>query len=68
VVAFLAAQSLFETKCSACHDLEKPLSKREKTADWQATVERMAAKRAGHLTVTKVAEIAAFLSAVRPLP
>jgi len=68
VVAFLGAQSLFEAKCSACHGLERPLEKSKTGAEWRATVERMAAKRVGHLTEAEVAEIAAFLAVIRPLP
>jgi mono/diheme cytochrome c family protein len=66
VAAYLAANSTFETKCSACHGSDRPLGKNRSLADWTATVQRMGQKRAGHLTEGQVAEIATFLSVIRP--
>jgi hypothetical protein len=68
VVAFLAARSLFEAKCSACHGVDRPLGKNKAAADWRATVERMATKKPGHLTETEIGQIADYLTVVRPLP
>jgi mono/diheme cytochrome c family protein len=68
VVAFLAARSIFEAKCSACHGFDRPLGKNKAAADWRATVERMVAKKPGHLTEAEVGQIADYLTVVRPLP
>jgi mono/diheme cytochrome c family protein len=68
VVAFLAARSLFDAKCSACHGVDRPLGKNKTAADWRATVERMATKKPGHLTVAEIGQIADYLTVVRPLP
>ncbi len=35
------AKALFETKCSTCHSLERPTSKRKDRAGWEKTVARM---------------------------
>ncbi len=55
------AQSLFETRCSACHELERPKSKR-KTADaWEKTVRRMQEKRKSGIAEGEAKVIAEFL-------
>lgn len=68
VVAFLAARSLFEAKCSACHGVDRPLGQNKTAVDWRATVERMATKKPGHLTEAEIGQIADYLTVVRPLP
>lgn len=68
VVAYLLTKCKFEAKCSACHGTDRPLGSGKSAAEWLATAERMAAKRPGHLTEAEVAEIAAYLSVVCPLP
>jgi mono/diheme cytochrome c family protein len=68
VVAFLAARSIFEAKCSACHEFDRPLEKNKTAADWRATVERMGAKRPGHLNEAEIGQIADYLTVVRPFP
>ena len=35
------AQELFENKCSGCHSLDEPASKRFSYDEWRATVQRM---------------------------
>lgn len=68
VVAFLLIKNTFEAKCSACHATDRPLGKSKSAADWLATVQRMAGKKPGHLGDAEVADIAAYLAVVRPLP
>jgi len=68
IVAFLLTKNTFEAKCSACHGTDRPLGKNKSAADWLATVTRMSGKKPGHLTDGEVADIAAYLSVVRPLP
>ena len=68
VVAYLLSKNTFEAKCSACHPTDRPLGKSKSAADWLSTVQRMSGKKPGHLTESEVADIAAYLSIVRPLP
>lgn len=35
------AKGLFENKCSQCHSLDRPRSKKKTGAEWEATVMRM---------------------------
>ena len=35
------AKALFESKCSACHSIDRPKSKRKTAAEWEKTVMRM---------------------------
>jgi mono/diheme cytochrome c family protein len=35
------AKALFETKCSTCHSLKRPMSKKKTEAKWTKTVARM---------------------------
>jgi len=62
VAEYLIAKTVFQTKCSVCHELERPLSKTKDHEQWRATVKRMSSKRAGHLTDAQVEAIAAFLA------
>jgi mono/diheme cytochrome c family protein len=66
ILGWLTAKSTFNTKCSACHGTDRPLGKSKSRADWTATVQRMAAKKAGSITDAEAAAIAAYLSIVRP--
>jgi mono/diheme cytochrome c family protein len=68
IVAYLAAKSTFDTKCSACHGTDRPLGKTKSAADWLATVQRMAGKKPGHLSEAEVATVAAYLALERPAP
>jgi len=64
----LLTKNTFEAKCSVCHGIDRPLGKNKKAADWLATVQRMSGKKPGHLSDVELANIAAYLSVVRPLP
>lgn len=66
IVAFLAAKTTFETKCSICHGLDRPLAKAKVPAAWLETVQRMAAKKPGHLDDRELAAVAAYLALERP--
>lgn len=68
VVAYLLAKNTFEAKCSACHEIERPLGANKAAADWLSTVRRMAGKQPGHLTEEQIGDIAAYLALTRPLP
>ena len=68
ILGWLAAKSTFDVKCSACHGTDRPLGKSKSRADWAATVQRMGAKKPGHLSDAEAATISAYLSLVRPAP
>ena len=66
VVAYLLTKNTFEAKCAACHGTDRPLGKSKSAADWLSTVQRMSGKKPGHLSEAEAADIAAYLSVVRP--
>jgi cytochrome c5 len=68
IVAYLLTKNIFEARCSACHGIDRPLGASKSAGDWRATVERMSAKKPGHLSDAEVADIAAYLAVTRPLP
>ena len=68
IVDYLTAKSLFETRCSACHPIDRPLSKSKTPEQWRTTVERMGAKRPGHLSESDVNAISSYLALERPAP
>ncbi|MDD5773516.1 MAG: desulfoferrodoxin family protein [bacterium] len=57
-----ADKSLFETKCSYCHEIERPLSKRKNKDGWTATVKRMQSKNPSHISDAEAESIIAYLS------
>ncbi len=63
VLEYLVAKSAFQTKCSVCHGLERPLEKNKKFQAWVETVRRMAAKKPEHLTDEEIQAISGFLNA-----
>jgi mono/diheme cytochrome c family protein len=68
IINYLTTKSLFDTKCSVCHPVERPLSKTKIHDEWRATVKRMAGKKSGHLTEDEIEKIAAFLTLRYPEP
>lgn len=62
IVEYLTTKSLFETKCSVCHSIDRPLSKTKTHEEWRSTVNRMAGKKADHLSPGDIEAIAAFLA------
>jgi mono/diheme cytochrome c family protein len=63
VLEYLVAKSTFQTKCSVCHALERPLEKNKEFLAWVTTVRRMAAKKPEHLTEEEIQEVSGFLTA-----
>lgn len=63
VLEYLVAKSTFQTKCSVCHALERPLEKNKEFQAWVETVRRMAAKKPEHLTEEEIQAISGFLTA-----
>lgn len=66
ILGYLTAKSAFETKCNACHDLQKPLAAIKDAGQWKATVLRMAAMKPGHLADADAGAITLYLSLVAP--
>ncbi|MFC1844015.1 hypothetical protein ACFLZ5_04430 [Thermodesulfobacteriota bacterium] len=63
VLEYLVAKSTFQTKCSVCHALERPLEKNKEFQAWVETVRRMAAKKPEHLTEEEIQAVSGFLTA-----
>ena len=63
VLEYLVAKSSFQSKCSVCHGLERPLEKNKEFQAWVETVRRMAAKKPEHLTEEEIQAISGFLTA-----
>ena len=63
VLEYLVAKSTFQTKCSVCHALERPLEKNKEFQEWVETVRRMAAKKPEHLTEEEIQAVSGFLTA-----
>ena len=55
------AQALFETKCSDCHELSRPLGKNKDRDGWTATVNRMQGKKPGWISGAEAEEIIGYL-------
>jgi cytochrome c5 len=64
IINYLTTKSLFDTKCSVCHPVERPLSKTKTLDEWKTTVKRMSGKKPGHLTKEEIEKIASFLTLV----
>ena len=64
ILGYLSAKSSFETKCNACHDLQRPLTAIKNAEQWKATVLSMAAKKPGSLTEADAGAITLYLSLV----
>lgn len=67
VAGYLAAKSTFETKCNACHDLDRPLTAIKNPGQWKATVLRMSAMKPGVITDEQAGAITLYLSLVTPV-
>ena len=63
ILEYLVAKSTFQTKCSICHSLERPLDKNKKFQAWIETVRRMAAKKPEHLTEEEIQAVSGYLTA-----
>ncbi|GAB4284658.1 MAG: hypothetical protein Kow0092_39010 [Deferrisomatales bacterium] len=59
------ARAVFESKCSLCHPLQRPLSKRKERRGWEHTVARMQRYAAGRITDEDAATVVEYLVRVR---
>ena len=53
---------LFESKCSLCHSIERPKSKKKSKAGWEATVMRMKNKNGCPITDEEAKMIIGYLA------
>ena len=67
ILGYLSAKSAFETKCNACHDLQRPLTAIKDPEQWKATVARMGAMKPGALADADAGAITLYLSLVTPV-
>ena len=56
------SEILFETKCTACHELRSPANRALSADEWTQTITRMAAKDNADITPTERARISAFVA------
>ncbi|MCA9537456.1 MAG: hypothetical protein KC620_01130 [Myxococcales bacterium] len=56
-----ANYQIFETRCSRCHDLERPLQARVADGGWDAYVRRMARHPGAGISEAEQRRIASFL-------
>ncbi len=56
------SEILFETKCTACHELRSPATRALSANEWTQTITRMAAKENADITPTERARISAFVA------
>ena len=56
------SEILFETKCTACHELRSPANRALSADEWTQTITRMAAKENADITPTERARISAFVA------
>jgi len=56
------SEILFETKCSACHELRSPSNRALSAEEWTSTITRMAAKENADITLTERDRIIAFVA------
>ncbi len=66
-ISSLYAQDLkpvqvFEKKCSQCHSIDRPKSKKKTADEWRATVKRMQSKKGSNITDSEAEIIIKFLS------
>jgi len=59
------AQAVFESKCSLCHGIDRPLGKNKSPAEWSETVTRMQKKATDKISDADVKAIVAYLNAVQ---
>lgn len=56
------ANALFEQKCSTCHSIDRPKSKRKTLQDWKDTVMRMKNVNGAQITDQEAKEIIDYLA------
>lgn len=55
-------KTLFEQRCSLCHTINRPISKKKTPKEWQNTVERMRLKNNVCMTEAEAAKIVAYMN------
>ncbi len=60
-----AARKVFESKCSKCHDLDRPLKKTKTAEGWRKTIARMRSHSQGAITEADAQMILEYLRQVR---
>jgi mono/diheme cytochrome c family protein len=56
-------KSIFETKCSVCHSLDRPKALKETKEKWASIVKEMQAKKADWISDAEAAKIVDYLAA-----
>lgn len=56
------AKALFEAKCSTCHGLDRPTSKKKSKEEWEKTVLRMKSKPKASITDEEATKIIDYLA------
>ena len=59
---FTESEILFETKCSACHELRSPSNRALSAEEWERTITRMSNKENADITPTERDRIIAFVA------
>ncbi len=59
---FTESEILFETKCSACHELRSPSNRALSAEEWERTITRMSNKENADITQTERDRIIAFVA------
>ena len=59
---FAEAEILFETKCTACHELRSPSNRALSAEEWERTITRMVNKENADITLTERDRIIAFVA------
>ena len=57
------AKALFESKCSACHTIDRPKGKKKSKEGWEATVTRMIKTNGARVTDEEAKAIIDYLAA-----
>jgi len=58
-------KALFETRCSMCHALSRPLDKRKILPEWRETVMRMKGLAGGKISDAETETIIKYLAEIR---
>ena len=56
-------KSIFETKCSVCHSLDRPRARKETREKWASIVKEMQGKKADWISDAEAVKIVDFLAA-----
>ena len=56
-------KSIFETKCSVCHPLDRPTARKEMKEKWASIVKEMQGKKADWISDADAAKIVDYLAA-----